>query len=136
MIVSTITAIDGSPVTEYVGVVTGEAVLGANVFRDMFAALRDTVGGRSADYERPLRQARETTIGKHITKIMLSPTRIRVPPLRKYALYKPFTPLSGGAFFIFVPPSAPKRGRVSAAFPRTSSHVSRSLLKYRYLERS
>jgi uncharacterized protein YbjQ (UPF0145 family) len=42
MTVTTTTAIDGSPVTEYVGVVTGEAVLGANVFRDLFAGLRDS----------------------------------------------------------------------------------------------
>ncbi len=62
MIVSTTTAIDGSPVTEYVGVVTGEAVLGANVFRDLFAGLRDIVGGRSAGYERSLRQATAFTI--------------------------------------------------------------------------
>src|SRR4028118_1326741 len=60
MIVTTTTAIDGSPVTEYVGVVTGEAVLGANIFRDLSAGLRDIVGGRSAGYERSLRQARET----------------------------------------------------------------------------
>jgi uncharacterized protein YbjQ (UPF0145 family) len=64
MIVSTTIAIDGQPVTEYVGVVTGEAVLGANVFRDLFAGLRDIVGGRSAGYERSLRQARETAIGE------------------------------------------------------------------------
>ncbi len=65
MIVSTTTAVDGRPVTEYVGVVTGEAVLGANVFRDLFAGLRDIVGGRSAGYERSLRQARETArLGK------------------------------------------------------------------------
>jgi len=44
------------------GVVTGEAVLGANVFRDVFAGLRDIVGGRSAGYERSLRQARETAL--------------------------------------------------------------------------
>ena len=60
MIVSTTTAIDNRPVSEYVGVVTGEAVLGANVFRDLFAGLRDIVGGRSAGYERSLRQERET----------------------------------------------------------------------------
>jgi len=60
--VSTTTSIDGRPVSEYVGVVTGEAVLGANVFRDLFAGLRDIVVGRSADYERSLRQARETAI--------------------------------------------------------------------------
>ena len=52
MIVTTTTAIDSQPVTEYVGVVTGEAVLGANVFRDLFAGLRDIVGGHFAGYER------------------------------------------------------------------------------------
>jgi len=62
MIVTTTTAVDGRTVTEYVGVVTGEAVLGANVFRDLFAGLRDIVGGRSAGYERSLRQARETAL--------------------------------------------------------------------------
>ena len=60
MIASTTTAIDGRPVTDYVGVMTGEAVLGANVFRDLFAGLRDIVGGRSAGYERSLRQASPT----------------------------------------------------------------------------
>jgi uncharacterized protein YbjQ (UPF0145 family) len=68
MIVSTTTAIDGSPVSEYVGVVTGEAVLGANVFRDLFAGLRDIVGGRSAGYERSLRQARETAMGEMVAE--------------------------------------------------------------------
>jgi uncharacterized protein YbjQ (UPF0145 family) len=62
MIVTTTTAIDGNPVTEYVRVVTGETVLGANVFRDLFAGLRDVVGGRSAGYERSLRQARGTAL--------------------------------------------------------------------------
>ena len=56
MIVTTTTAVDARPVTEYVGAVTGEAVLGANVFRDLFAGLRDIVGGRSAGYERSLGQ--------------------------------------------------------------------------------
>ena len=46
MIVSTTPALDGTQVSEYVGVVTGEAVLGANAFRDLFAGLRDIVGGR------------------------------------------------------------------------------------------
>jgi uncharacterized protein YbjQ (UPF0145 family) len=66
--VSTTTSIDGRPVSEYVGVVTGEAVLGANVFRDLFAGLRDIVGGRSAGYERSLRQARETAIGEMVAE--------------------------------------------------------------------
>jgi uncharacterized protein YbjQ (UPF0145 family) len=66
--VSTTTAIDSQPVTEYVGIVAGEAVLGANVFRDLFAGLRDIVGGRSAGYERSLRQARETAIGEMVAE--------------------------------------------------------------------
>ena len=68
MIVTTTTVIDGQPVSEYIGVVTGEAVLGANVFRDLFAGLRDIVGGRSAGYERSLRQARETAIGEKVAE--------------------------------------------------------------------
>src|SRR3712207_7905548 len=68
MIVSTTTAIDGRPVSEYVGVVTGEAVLGANVYRNLFAGRRDIVGGRSAGYERSLRQARETAIGEMVAE--------------------------------------------------------------------
>ncbi len=68
MIVSTTTAIESQPVTEYVGVVTGEAVLGANVFRDIFAGLRDIVGGRSAGYERSLREARQTAIDEMVAE--------------------------------------------------------------------
>ena len=48
--------------SRYLGVVTGEAIIGANVFRDMFAAVRDIVGGRSATYERALAEARETAM--------------------------------------------------------------------------
>ena len=68
MIVSTTTAIDGSPVSEYVGVVSGEAVLGANLFRDLFAGLKDITGGRSAGYERSLREARETATGQMVAE--------------------------------------------------------------------
>ncbi len=68
MIVSTTTVLDGSPVSANMGVVTGEAVLGANVFRDLFAGLRDIVGGRSTGYERSLRQARETAIGEMVAE--------------------------------------------------------------------
>lgn len=60
MILSTTSTLDGRPVSRYLGVVTGEAIIGANVFRDMFAAVRDIVGGRSATYERALAEARET----------------------------------------------------------------------------
>ena len=49
----------GKPVSRYLGIVTGEAIIGANVFRDMFASVRDIVGGRSATYEKALAEARE-----------------------------------------------------------------------------
>ena len=47
MIVTTTTAVEGKPVQEYLGVVSGEAILGANIFRDFFAGITDLVGGRS-----------------------------------------------------------------------------------------
>jgi uncharacterized protein YbjQ (UPF0145 family) len=62
MIMSTTPSIEGRPASRYLGVVTGEAIIGANVFRDIFAAVRDIVGGRSATYERALAEARETAM--------------------------------------------------------------------------
>jgi uncharacterized protein YbjQ (UPF0145 family) len=62
MLMSTTTAIEGRPVSRYLGVVTGEAIIGANVFRDLFAAVRDIVGCRSATYERALAEAREVAL--------------------------------------------------------------------------
>ena len=62
MLMTTTTAIEGRPVSRYLGVVTGEAIIGANVFRDMFAAVRDIVGGRSATYERALGEARDVAL--------------------------------------------------------------------------
>ena len=59
MIVTTTPSIDGKRIATYIGVVTGEAILGANIFRDLFAGIRDIVGGRSAAYETELRRARE-----------------------------------------------------------------------------
>ena len=59
MILTTTHAIDGQTITEYLGVVTGEAILGANIVRDLFAGIRDIVGGRSGAYEEELRKARE-----------------------------------------------------------------------------
>ena len=55
MILTTTPSIDGRPVRNYLGLVTGEAILGANLFRDLFAGIRDVVGGRSAAYERSWR---------------------------------------------------------------------------------
>lgn len=59
MIVTTTPQIEGKSIREYHGVVTGEAILGANIFRDFFAGIRDIVGGRSAAYEKELTKARE-----------------------------------------------------------------------------
>ena len=59
MIVTTTPGIEGKTVREYRGIVTGEAILGANIFKDFFAGIRDIVGGRSAAYEKELKQARE-----------------------------------------------------------------------------
>lgn len=59
MIITTTPSIEGRHIREYLGVVTGEAVLGANLFRDLFAGIRDIVGGRSGAYEKELRRARE-----------------------------------------------------------------------------
>ncbi len=58
MIQSTTPSIEGRNIRKYYGVVTGEAILGTNVFKDIFAGIRDIVGGRSAAYEKELRKAR------------------------------------------------------------------------------
>lgn len=62
MILSTTPAVEGRPIRDYLGVVAGEAVVGANLFRDLFASVRDIVGGRTASYEEVLREARETAL--------------------------------------------------------------------------
>ena len=59
MIQTTTPNIDGQKIDRYYGVVTGEAILGANIFKDLFASVRDIVGGRSAAYEKELQRARE-----------------------------------------------------------------------------
>ena len=62
MIITTTPSIEGAKVLKYLGVITGEAILGANIFRDMSAAVRDIVGGRSAAYEREQGKAREIAL--------------------------------------------------------------------------
>lgn len=62
MEMTTTPTFEGRPITRYCGVVAGEAVLGANVFKDMFAAVRDIVGGRSGTYENELRKARQIAL--------------------------------------------------------------------------
>lgn len=59
MIVTTTPSIEGHKISRYLGVVTGEAILGANIFRDFFAGITDIVGGRSGAYETELRKARD-----------------------------------------------------------------------------
>ena len=62
MIVTTTQNIEGKRVVRYLGIVTGEAILGANIFRDLFAGIRDIVGGRSAAYEKELQRARQIAL--------------------------------------------------------------------------
>ena len=62
MLVLTTPNIEGKRITEYLGLVTGEAILGANIFKDFFAGIRDVVGGRSAAYEEELRKAKQIAI--------------------------------------------------------------------------
>ena len=59
MQLTTTPSIDGKRITRYCGVIAGEAILGANLFKDLFAGIRDLVGGRSATYEKELQHARE-----------------------------------------------------------------------------
>jgi uncharacterized protein YbjQ (UPF0145 family) len=62
MILSTTNNIDGKPVKDYLGIVTGETIIGANIFKDFFASIRDIVGGRSGSYEKVLREAKDTAL--------------------------------------------------------------------------
>lgn len=62
VIVSTTPTLEGRPIQEYCGIVTGEVIVGANLFRDLFAGIRDIVGGRSGSYERILADARKQAI--------------------------------------------------------------------------
>jgi uncharacterized protein YbjQ (UPF0145 family) len=62
MIIVTTPSLEGRRITRYIGLVSGEAILGANIFRDLFAGIRDIVGGRSAAYEQELRKAKEIAL--------------------------------------------------------------------------
>jgi uncharacterized protein YbjQ (UPF0145 family) len=64
MLITTTSTLDGRPVRDYLGLVTGEAIIGANIFRDLLAGIRDIVGGRSAAYEKELAKAREIATGE------------------------------------------------------------------------
>jgi uncharacterized protein YbjQ (UPF0145 family) len=66
MIVSTTPTIEGKRMANYLGLVSGEAILGANIFKDLFAGIRDIVGGRSGAYEEELRQAKQIAIDEMV----------------------------------------------------------------------
>ena len=62
MILSTTNNIEGTTVKNYLGIVTGETIIGANIVKDVFASIRDIVGGRSGSYEKVLREAKNTAL--------------------------------------------------------------------------
>jgi uncharacterized protein YbjQ (UPF0145 family) len=64
MLMTTTSTVEGRRITAYHGVVTGEAILGANFVRDFFAGVRDIIGGRSGSYEKVLRSARESALAE------------------------------------------------------------------------
>ena len=62
MLLSTTNNIEGKTITTYYGIVSGETIIGANIFKDIFAGIRDIIDGRSNSYERVLREAKETAL--------------------------------------------------------------------------
>jgi uncharacterized protein YbjQ (UPF0145 family) len=64
IILTTTPSIEGKKITNYLGIVSGEAIIGANLFRDIFAGIRDIVGGRSASYEEVLREAKSSALAE------------------------------------------------------------------------
>ena len=68
MILTTTPTVEGRPIREYKGIVTGEAILGTNIFRDFFAGIRDIVGGRSSSYEDVLIRSKDTAIQEMIQR--------------------------------------------------------------------
>ena len=68
MIVTTTSTIEGKPVQEYLGVINAQSIIGANMFKDIFAGLRDVFGGRSKTYERVLEEAKEDAMRELVEK--------------------------------------------------------------------
>jgi len=66
MLITTTNTVEGKKVVKYIGLVTGEAILGANIFKDLFAGIRDIVGGRSEAYEKELRNAKNIAVSEMI----------------------------------------------------------------------
>ena len=70
MIITNTDSVEGSRVVEYRGIVSGEAILGANIFKDLFAGIRDIVGGRAAAYEKDLKKAKELALQEMIDEAL------------------------------------------------------------------
>lgn len=68
MITTTTNSIEGKPVQQYLGIVSSESIIGANIFKDLFAGIRDIVGGRSGTYERVIEEARTNAMAELIQK--------------------------------------------------------------------
>ena len=66
MLITTTPTIEGKKIVKYLGLVSGQAILGANIFKDFFAGIRDIVGGRSASYEKVLKDAKEMAVNDMI----------------------------------------------------------------------
>ncbi|WP_113660846.1 YbjQ family protein [Pedobacter nanyangensis] len=64
MLITTTNTVEGKKVVKYIGLVTGETIIGANFFKDILAGLRDIVGGRSGSYEQVLREAKNTAVSE------------------------------------------------------------------------
>lgn len=64
MLLTTTNAVEGNPVQQYLGVVTAQSIIGANIFKDLFAGIRDIVGGRSGTYERVIEEAKENAMNE------------------------------------------------------------------------
>ena len=71
MLVTTTNTLDGKKIEKYYGLVSGEAILGANIFRDFFANITDIVGGRSAAYEQELKKAKDIAIDEMISQAQM-----------------------------------------------------------------
>lgn len=72
MILTTTNNIEGKRITAYMGIITGETIIGANLFRDIFASVRDVVGGRSGAYEEVLREAKDTALREMAEKAKMA----------------------------------------------------------------
>lgn len=64
MLVTTTPSVEGRKIVKYIGLVTGETIIGANIFKDLFAGITDIVGGRSSSYERVLREGKDTAVNE------------------------------------------------------------------------